>query len=62
MPKITVTIDCKTGLTRLEVQGVAGEACREFSQALEAALGQVTSDTDTVEMYDNMTDKVCDYE
>jgi hypothetical protein len=55
--RIQIIIDHKTGLTRLEVQGVAGEACKEFSAALEAALGHVESDTPTGEMLETDKDK-----
>lgn len=49
--EIIVIID-QTGEPKLEVKGVKGKACKDFSKALEQALGDVTSDTNTGEYYE----------
>lgn len=37
---------------RIEVNGVKGETCKGLTAGIEAALGSVTSDVDTQEMYE----------
>lgn len=49
--KIKVTIK-PNGDSVVEVSGVKGEGCRALTAALEAALGNTTSDTATSEMYE----------
>ena len=55
--EIIVIID-ETGEPKLEVKGVKGKTCKEFSEALEKALGNVTKDTPTREFYENATANV----
>jgi hypothetical protein len=43
----------KDGAVSIEVNGLKGESCKEATAALEKALGNVVSDTDTPEMYEN---------
>ncbi len=50
MKTIVLTIS-PTGETKLETRGYAGESCREASRWLEQALGQVTGDEPTAELY-----------
>lgn len=47
---IEIVID-PTGAARLQTKGFAGTACRDASRLLEQALGTVSSDTPTAEMY-----------
>lgn len=49
--EIIVVID-QTGEPSLEVNGVKGKMCKDFSKALENALGEVTKDTVTGEYYE----------
>jgi hypothetical protein len=47
---IVITIS-PTGETKLETRGYAGESCRDASRWLELALGHVTCDEPTAELY-----------
>lgn len=49
--EIIVIID-ETGEPKLEVKGVKGKTCKDFSKALEQALGNTTKDTNTTEYYE----------
>lgn len=49
--EIIVIID-QEGNPALEVKGVKGKTCKDFSEALEKALGNVTKDTNTREFYE----------
>jgi hypothetical protein len=49
--EIIVIID-QTGEPKLEVKGVKGKTCKDFSAALEKALGNVTKDDNTREFYE----------
>ena len=51
---IEIVIDT-TGAARLQTKGFAGPACRDASRVLEQALGTVSSDTPTAEMYQAAT-------
>ena len=51
---IEIVID-PTGAARLQTKGFAGPACRDASRLLEQALGTVSSDTPTAEMYQAAT-------
>lgn len=53
MKTIVLTIS-PTGETKLETRGYAGESCREASHWLEQALGQVTCDAPTAELYQSV--------
>lgn len=50
--KITITVpfDFKKGVT-IETEGFAGQGCKNATGAFEKALGKVTGDTDTEEMF-----------
>jgi hypothetical protein len=50
LKQIVLTIS-PTGETKLETRGYSGESCREASRWLEQALGQVTGDEPTAELY-----------
>jgi hypothetical protein len=50
MKLIEVIVDTKGGLS-LETKGFAGPNCREATQELERALGVVTKDQPTAEMF-----------
>jgi hypothetical protein len=50
--EIIVIVD-QSGEPSLEVNGVKGKSCKDFSAALEKALGDVTKDTPTREFYEN---------
>ena len=47
---VTVPLDAGKGVT-VETHGFAGQACKNATEALEKALGQVTRDEDTDEMF-----------
>ena len=49
-PFIEVTIS-PTGEVSVQTRGFAGSSCRQASAFLEKALGQVTKDRPTAEMY-----------
>lgn len=49
--EIIVIID-QNGEPAVEVNGVKGKSCKDFSKALEQALGDVTKDTVTKEFYE----------
>jgi len=49
--KTIAIIVSPTGETQLETKGYAGESCRDASRWLEQALGQVTRDEPTAELY-----------
>jgi hypothetical protein len=49
-PVIEVTVS-PTGELSVQTRGYAGSACRQASRFLEHALGQVTKDRPTAEMY-----------
>jgi endo-alpha-1,4-polygalactosaminidase (GH114 family) len=49
--EIIVIID-QNGEPALEVNGVKGKTCQDFSAALEKALGDTTTDTPTREFYE----------
>jgi hypothetical protein len=50
MKRIEIIVDEK-GNTRIESKGFAGAECRQATAPLERALGVVTSDVPTLEMY-----------
>jgi hypothetical protein len=50
MKLIEVIVDTKGGIS-LETRGFAGTTCREATQELERALGVVTKDQPTAEMF-----------
>ena len=47
---IEIVVD-PTGAARLQTKGFPGATCRDASRLLEQALGTVSSDTPTAEMY-----------
>jgi len=49
-PVIEVTVS-PTGEVSIQTRGYAGSACRQASKFLEKALGRVTKDRPTAEMY-----------
>ena len=49
MKKIIVKIH--KGKTTVQAEGYAGVSCKDATNAFEKALGQVTEDTETDEMY-----------
>jgi hypothetical protein len=53
-PIIEVTVS-PTGEVSIQTRGYAGSACRQASQFLEKALGQVEQDQPTAEMYQSET-------
>ena len=53
-PIIEVTVS-PTGEVSIQTRGYAGSACRQASQFLEKALGQVAQDQPTAEMYQSET-------
>ena len=53
-PVIEVTIS-PTGEVSVQTRGFAGSSCRQGSAFLEKALGQVTKDRPTSEMYQSQT-------
>jgi hypothetical protein len=55
MKTIEIIIDAK-GEVRLQTRGFAGESCREASQLLEQALGEVQTESPTAEMYQPVTE------
>ena len=48
--EVIVKID-KNGNVKVEVKGVKGGSCKSLTAALEAALGAVTADAPTAEMF-----------
>lgn len=50
--KIEIIVSPK-GQTRLETKGFAGNACRDASRLLEAALGKATSENLTAEFHES---------
>ena len=50
MKRIIVTVS-PTGDTSIKTEGFAGQSCKDASEALEKALGVVTSDKRTPEFY-----------
>ena len=53
-PIIEVTVS-PTGQVSVQTRGFAGSSCRQASAFLEKALGQVTKDRPTAEMYQSQT-------
>ena len=53
-PTIEVTIS-PTGEVSIQTRGYTGSTCRQASQFLEKALGQVAQDRPTAEMYQSQT-------
>ena len=51
MTKLIEIIVSPTGETKLETKGFSGEACRDASKFLEAALGAKTHEQQTAEFY-----------
>ena len=52
---IEIIVD-PSGAARLQTRGFAGPGCREASRLLEQALGTVSSDAPTPEMYQLATE------
>jgi len=50
---IEITVS-PTGQIRIEAHGFVGSSCRDATQALERALGQVTGETLTTEFYQEL--------
>lgn len=46
-----------TGAVQVSVEGVAGERCHEVTRGMEAALGVVTGDQPTEELYATATNE-----
>lgn len=51
MKKIEMTVS-ETGEIQIKTSGYSGKACKVATEKLEKALGQVTDDKATSEMYD----------
>lgn len=56
--EIIITIDTE-GNPTIAVAGVAGASCKDLTKALEASLGNTTSDTKTKEFYERERTSVC---
>jgi hypothetical protein len=50
MPEIVINVS-KKGETAVSVNGVSGPGCRDLSDAIEKAIGKVTSTESTSEYY-----------
>ena len=57
MNKIIEIIVTPTGETSVQTKGFAGAECRQASQFVEIALGQVTSDQPTSELHQSQTEQ-----
>jgi hypothetical protein len=51
MQTITITVS-PDGTPKIEVNGVKGQSCKDVTKAVEKALGTVSTDKDTPEMYE----------
>jgi hypothetical protein len=60
MEQHTITI-ARGGKVKIEVSGIKGSSCQEATRQIERALGSVTSDTPTEEMYATDTDRAKDF-
>ena len=47
----TITVRIHKGQTSVHAEGFAGASCKDATNALEKALGQVTADEATPELY-----------
>lgn len=47
----TIIVRIHKGQTSVQAEGYAGASCKDATNALEKALGQVTADETTPEMY-----------
>lgn len=55
MASIKVIIDQTTGKTEIKAVGYAGSVCQQKTRPFEEALGRVTNDAPTPEMYNEQT-------
>jgi len=52
MPREMKVIVSKDGKVTIDVRGIKGSACKSLTQAMEKAIGTVTSDENTDEYYE----------
>jgi hypothetical protein len=50
------TLRIKDGSVTVKVEGVKGRSCQDATRKIEEALGKVTSDNPTEEMYERETE------
>lgn len=56
MQQVEITIE--NGVPTVKVKCVKGQACKDLTRALEAALGEAQESKPTAEMYEQQTAKV----
>jgi len=57
MQKITIQIPLDDEAVTISVNGVKGKGCKDLTKNIEKALGKVTSQKDTSEMYEKAVDQ-----